>query len=98
MEERGPMSLMWQGICIEFDKLDSKLNMLIELVAREREMIEVDKLEDAITAMQMVPKDGVKGIFPCPICKTGEIHWWRAGTKKHLRMHCTTANCLVLIQ
>jgi predicted RNA-binding Zn-ribbon protein involved in translation (DUF1610 family) len=58
-----------------------------------------EKFTDAITkVLEVLPKDGDKGEFPCPACGSGEIRWLRVGRKRHLRIGCTTPECVMLIQ
>jgi hypothetical protein len=54
---------------------------------------------DAITkVMELIPKEGLEGTFPCPACNKGEVRWLRVGRKLHLRVGCTTPGCVMLIQ
>jgi predicted RNA-binding Zn-ribbon protein involved in translation (DUF1610 family) len=48
--------------------------------------------------LELLPKDGDKGEFPCPACGIGEIRWLRVGKRRHLRIGCTTPECVMLIQ
>lgn len=49
-------------------------------------------------ALRLVPKEGSGGEFPCPVCKTGTVKWMRVAYNKHLRMGCSTPNCVMLMQ
>jgi hypothetical protein len=49
-------------------------------------------------ALATVPKEGMSGEFPCPVCKTGTIKWVRVWRNKHLRMGCTTPECIMMMQ
>ena len=49
-------------------------------------------------AIHLVPKEGMEGEFPCPVCKTGTIKWIRVRSNKHLRMGCNTPDCVLLMQ
>jgi hypothetical protein len=49
-------------------------------------------------ALRMVPKEGVAGEFPCPVCKTGTVKWIRVPYNRHLRMGCSTPECVMLMQ
>ncbi len=48
--------------------------------------------------LKLVPKEGMDGTFPCPVCKTGTIRWLRARSNKHLRLGCSTPDCVMLLQ
>ena len=49
-------------------------------------------------ALEMIPKDGMSGDFPCPVCKTGTIRWVRVAYNKHIRMGCDTPECIMMMQ
>jgi hypothetical protein len=51
-----------------------------------------------IEALKQIPKDGVSGAFPCPVCKTGTIKWIRASYNRHIRMACSTPDCVMMMQ
>jgi hypothetical protein len=48
--------------------------------------------------LKSVPKKGKSGEMPCPICKTGTIKWVRVAYNNHLRMGCTTPECIMMMQ
>jgi hypothetical protein len=66
----------------------------------------VSKLEEDVNgfftgidqALKLIPKDGKSGDFPCPVCKTGTIRWVRVPYNKHIRMGCTTPECVMMMQ
>jgi hypothetical protein len=48
--------------------------------------------------LKEIPKTGTSGEFPCPVCKTGTIKWARVAYNKHLRMGCSTPDCIMMMQ
>jgi hypothetical protein len=48
--------------------------------------------------MAELPKDQMEGELPCPVCKTGTVRWLRVPRNKHLRMGCTTPECILMMQ
>jgi hypothetical protein len=66
----------------------------------------VSKLEEDVTgffngidqALKLIPKDGTSGEFPCPVCKTGTIKWVRVSFNRHIRMGCSTPECVMMMQ
>jgi hypothetical protein len=49
-------------------------------------------------ALKLIPKEGMSGDFPCPVCKTGTIKWVRVAYNKHIRMGCDTPDCVMMMQ
>ena len=66
----------------------------------------MSKLEEDVTgffngidqALKLIPKDGTSGEFPCPVCKTGTIKWVRVSFNRHIRMGCSTPECVMMMQ
>jgi hypothetical protein len=66
----------------------------------------VSELEEDVTgffngidqALKLIPKDGTSGEFPCPVCKTGKIKWVRVSYNRHIRMGCSTPECVMMMQ
>ena len=62
----------------------------------------MSKLADMTTAildiLRELPKEPMSGELPCPVCKAGTVKWVRVGHKKHLRMGCTTPDCILMMQ
>jgi len=48
-------------------------------------------------AIRLVPKEGMSGEFPCPVCKTGTVKWLRVKYNNHIRMGCSTPECVMLM-
>jgi hypothetical protein len=48
--------------------------------------------------LKTIPKEGLSGEFPCPVCNTGTIRWVRVAYNKHLRMGCSTPECIMMMQ
>lgn len=69
---------------------------------KTKDFYPVSKLEDMtsaiLTIMADLPKEPMSGELPCPRCKTGTVKWIRVGHKKHLRMGCTTPDCILMMQ
>ena len=62
-------------------------------------MSKLGEMTDAnIEIMKELPKEPMQGELPCPVCKTGTIRWVRVGPKRHLRMGCTTPDCVMMMQ
>ena len=63
---------------------------------------QLDDKDDFTSGMTKVfkeiPKEGMRGEFTCPICKTGTIRWMRVSSNKHLRVACTTPSCVIMMQ
>ena len=49
-------------------------------------------------ALKLIPKEGMSGEFPCPVCKTGTIKWVRVSYNRHIRMGCSTPECVMMMQ
>jgi len=59
----------------------------------------VDEMLDGIDkVLRDIPKEGNEGELPCPVCKTGTIKWVRVPTNRHLRVGCSTPECIMMIQ
>ena len=60
---------------------------------------DVDSYFDGVDqAIKQIPKEGMSGEFPCPICKKGIVKWVRVSYNQHIRMGCSTPECIMLIQ
>lgn len=57
-----------------------------------------DMTNGILKIMEELPKEGMEGELPCPVCKTGIVRWIRVGHKKHLRMGCSTPECILMMQ
>ena len=57
-----------------------------------------DMTNGILKIMDVLPKDKTEGELPCPVCKTGIVRWRRVGPKGHLRMGCTTPECILMMQ
>jgi hypothetical protein len=51
-----------------------------------------------LKALPLVPKEGFSGSFKCPACEDGTVYWRRAPRNKHLRLQCSTPNCVWMFQ
>ena len=69
-----------------------------ELILSKFDVAPDDFFKGIDAALRLVPKEGMEGEFPCPVCKTGTVKWLRVRTNKHLRMGCSTPDCILLIQ
>ena len=45
-----------------------------------------------------IPKEGTSGEMPCPVCGTGTVKWVRVAYNKHIRLGCSTPDCIIMIQ
>ena len=62
-------------------------------------MSKIEEMATAIlTIMADLPKEQMEGELPCPVCKTGTVKWFRVRSNKHLRIGCTTPNCVMMMQ
>jgi hypothetical protein len=54
--------------------------------------------------LKSIPKDDIKnktsqsGELPCPVCKTGTIRWVRVAYNRHIRLGCSTPDCIMMMQ
>ena len=48
--------------------------------------------------MKLIPKDGTSGDFPCPVCGKGTVKWVRVAYNRHLRIGCSTPECIMMMQ
>lgn len=48
--------------------------------------------------LKLIPKDGTSGDFPCPVCGKGTVKWVRVSYNKHLRIGCSTPECIMMMQ
>jgi predicted RNA-binding Zn-ribbon protein involved in translation (DUF1610 family) len=66
----------------------------------------VSKLEENVNeffigidkVMKLIPKDGTSGHFPCPVCGKGTVKWVRVAYNRHLRIGCSTPECIMMMQ
>lgn len=70
-----------------------------EIKANDEEMTSrINKLFAARGAIEAVfkqqQKDGGAGAMPCPVCKTGQLHYRRAASNGHIHAKCSTADCV----
>lgn len=73
-----------------------------EIAAEEAEMnVRLERVRTAKSAIVAAigpytkgKTRGCDGSLPCPICKTGRLHYSRAGYNGHIHARCSTENCV----
>ena len=48
--------------------------------------------------LKAIPKEGTSGEMPCPVCRDGTVKWVRVAYNKHIRLGCSTPNCIMMMQ
>ena len=61
-------------------------------------MLELSVLNPLIKRIKSDHKDGGAGSEPCPICNEGEIRYSVSCVNHHIRMSCTSENCVNFIE
>lgn len=57
-------------------------------------------MEGVVKVLRAIPKGGKgsTGSMQCPACTAGIVTWVRSSYNGHLRVHCSTPDCVRLIQ
>lgn len=85
--------------CPDLDRYsDAEVKEQEEATLRELDatLLKIDECRDAILFHVRERKhSGVRDSCPCPICKTGELHYQYAGNYNgHIQARCSTERCI----